>query len=326
MNARELLAKMSEMRVLVVGDVCLDRWCRYNPALSIESRETGIPRIAVVETERTPGAAGTVAANLKSLGVKEVAVMGAIGDDGFGHELKMALVRKSIYTDYLVVSPRLNTFTYTKLLNAETGKEDLPRVDFINTLDLPEDAEDQVCRMLAGVSGFDLICVSDQAETDRGGVVTEAVRERLAGIASAGERLVWVDSRGRIERFRNAVLKTNADEAAEARSRTGAATLHDVRKQADAPSLFVTHGGNGIQIFDDRGETWIMTRRIDNPVDICGAGDSFTAGAACALAAGATTEEAARLGHLVASVTIMKPGTGFALPDELLEAERWANE
>jgi len=50
------------------------------------------------------------------------------------------------------------------------------------------------------------------------------------------------------------------------------------------------------------------------------------AGAACALAAGATTEEAARLGHLVASVSIMKPGTGFALPDELLEAERWANE
>lgn len=326
MNARELLAEMSGMRVLVVGDVCLDRWCRYNPALSIESRETGIPRIAVIETETTPGAAGTVAANLKALGVKEVAVMGAIGDDGFGHELKMALVRKSIHTDYLVVSPRLNTFTYTKLLNAETGKEDLPRVDFINTLDLPEDAEGQICGMLGSVSGFDLICVSDQAETERGGVVTEAVREKLARIASTGERLVWVDSRGRIERFRHAVLKVNDDEAAEARSRLGVATLHEVRKQADAPSLFVTHGGNGVQIFDDRGETWIMTRRIDNPVDICGAGDSFTAGAACALAAGATTEEAARLGHLAASVSIMKPGTGFALPEELLEAERWANE
>jgi rfaE bifunctional protein kinase chain/domain len=325
MNARELLAKMSEMRVLVVGDVCLDRWCRYNPGLSIASRETGIPRIAVIETETTPGAAGTVASNLKALGVKEVAVMGAIGDDGFGHELKAALARKSISTDYLVVSPRLNTFTYTKLLNAQTGKEDLPRVDFINTQDLPEDAEARICEMLGGVSCFDLICVSDQAETERGGVVTEAVREKLAGIA-AGERLVWVDSRGRIERFRNAVLKVNDDEAAEARSRSGVATLHDVRKQADAPSLFVTHGGNGIQIFDDRGETWIMTRRIDNPVDICGAGDSFTAGAACALAAGATTEEAARLGHLTASVSIMKPGTGFALPEELLEAERWANE
>jgi rfaE bifunctional protein kinase chain/domain len=326
MNATDLLAKMSEMRVLVVGDVCLDRWCRYHPALSIASRETGIPRIAVIETETTPGAAGTVAVNLKALGVKEVAVMSAIGDDGFGHELKAALVRKSIDTSYLVVSPPLNTFTYTKLLNAETGKEDRPRVDFINTLDLPEDAEARICGMLGGVSGFDLICVSDQAETERGGLVTEAVREKLAGIASAGERLVWVDSRGRIERFRHAVLKVNDDEAAEARSRSSAATLGELRKQADAPSLFVTHGGNGVQIIDDRGETWIMTRRIENPVDICGAGDSFTAGAACALAAGATTEEAARLGHLVASVSIMKSGTGFALPEELLEAERWANE
>ena len=80
-------------------------------------------------------------------------------------------------------------------------------MDFINTLDLPEDAEDQVCRMLADASGFDLICVSDQAETDRGGVVTEAVREKLAGIASAGERLVWVDSRGRIKNvFRKPVI------------------------------------------------------------------------------------------------------------------------
>jgi rfaE bifunctional protein kinase chain/domain len=326
MNAAGLLAKMQGMRVLVVGDVCLDRWCRYNPALSIASRETGIPRIAVIETERTPGAAGTVAVNLKALGVKEVAVMGAIGEDGFGHELKTALIRKRINTAYLVVSPQLNTFTYTKLLNCQTGKEDLPRVDFINTLDLPEDAESEICGMLGGVSGFDLICVSDQAETERGGVVTEAVREKLAEIASGGEQLVWVDSRSRIERFQRAVLKVNDDEAAEARGRLGVATLHDVRKQTDAPSLFVTHGGNGIQIFDDRGETWIMTRRIDNPVDICGAGDSFTAGAACALAAGATTEAAARLGHLVASVSIMKSGTGFALPDELLEAERWANE
>ena len=326
MNATQLLERMSGMRVLVVGDICLDRWCTYNPAHSIPSRETGIPRTAVIEAESTPGAAGTVAVNLKSLGVREVAVMGAIGDDGFAFELCRALSRKSISTEYLVVSELLNTFTYTKLLNSQTGKEDLPRLDFINSGDLPENVEAKICEMIDAASRFDLICVSDQAETERGGVVTAVVRDKLAELASASGPLVWVDSRRRIEHFRNAALKVNADEAAEARARSGVPNLGDVRKQANASSLFVTHGGSGVQIFDERGETWIMTRRIAHPVDICGAGDSFTAGAACALAAGSTPEEAARLGHLVASVSIMKRGTGFALPDEVIEAERWANE
>jgi sugar/nucleoside kinase (ribokinase family) len=57
-------------------------------------------------------------------------------------------------------------------------------------------------------------------------------------------------------------------------------------------------------------------------VDICGAGDSFSAGAVTALAAGATPAEAARFGNLVASVTIMKKGTGTASPSEVLEADR----
>ncbi|MGQ9918839.1 MAG: PfkB family carbohydrate kinase, partial [Bryobacteraceae bacterium] len=51
-----------------------------------------------------------------------------------------------------------------------------------------------------------------------------------------------------------------------------------------------------------------------------GAGDSVAAGAALAVRAGASPEEAARFGHLVASVTIMKPGTGTASPAEVLAA------
>ena len=55
----------------MLGDVCLDRWCYYDPDLTEPSRETGIPRIAVVRTEVTPGAAGTIANNLVSLGSAE---------------------------------------------------------------------------------------------------------------------------------------------------------------------------------------------------------------------------------------------------------------
>jgi rfaE bifunctional protein kinase chain/domain len=326
MTASELLARMAGMRILVVGDICLDRWCHYDPALSIPSRETGIPRIAVTSTENTPGAAGTVAVNLRALGAKEVEVLGAIGDDGHGFELRQSLAKRGIGTSLLATESGFATFTYSKLLNSNLGAEDLPRVDFINSIAIPAALEERICAMLDAARDFDVICVSDQAETDQGGVVTARVRQRLADLSAKNNQLIWVDSRRRIEQFERAVLKVNHDEAVEARGRSGAGSLGELRDRVKAPALFVTHSGNGIQIINDDGETWVMTRRVLDPVDVCGAGDSFTAGAACALAAGATAEAAARLGHLVASVTIMKKGTGFALPTELLEAERQLNQ
>ena len=151
--------------MLVVGDICLDRWCRYEPALAEASRETGIPRCGVTATAVTPGAGGTVAGNLAALGVGRVSVLGAVGHDGFGHELRSALAAKGIESNLLVESETVQTFTYTKLINAETGVEDLPRVDFVNTVPLPVGVEE---RLLAhfrdSVSEFDAI-VEEMAET-----------------------------------------------------------------------------------------------------------------------------------------------------------------
>jgi len=67
--------------------------------------------------------------------------------------------------------------------------------------------------------------------------------------------------------------------------------------------------------------TAVMTVPVARPVYPCGASDSFSAGAALALAATGDPIEAARFGNLVSSVTIMKEGTGTASPDEVLAAE-----
>ena len=61
-------------------------------------------------------------------------------------------------------------------------------------------------------------------------------------------------------------------------------------------------------------------RPVANPVDICGAGDSFSAGAAMALVVTGDPLQAARFGNLVAGITIMKKGTGTAVPEEVLAA------
>ena len=91
MTTAEILDGFKKLKALVVGDICLDRWCTYDPATSEPSRETGIPRLGITSTEVTPGAGGTVANNLAALGAGKVAVLGIRGDDGFGFELVRAL-------------------------------------------------------------------------------------------------------------------------------------------------------------------------------------------------------------------------------------------
>jgi rfaE bifunctional protein kinase chain/domain len=314
----ELLAGISTLRALVVGDVCLDRWCYYDPALSEASRETGIPRTAVTSTEITPGAAGTVANNLASLGVAGVTVLGVTGEDGFGVELERALDRRGI-TAELIPSPDVTTFTYTKLINKITGAEDLPRVDFVNDRPLDTSLEDSLIGRLRKLAkGFNLLLVSDQAETSAGGVITARVREELAAISR--ERLVWVDSRSRVELFSgNVLLKCNHEEAeAASRRALGRIDLAGLRRHINVPLLTVTHGPRGSQLISTSSEDWVPARAVDHPVDICGAGDSYSAGAALAQSLTGSAIEGARFGHLVASITIMKKGTGTASPDEIL--------
>jgi rfaE bifunctional protein kinase chain/domain len=322
MSPTEILNAIPRLSALVVGDICLDRWCTYDPAVSEPSRETGIPRIGVVRTETTAGAAGTVANNLAALGCARVAVLGAIGDDGNGFELSRALRERGIESDLCVHAINLQTFTYTKLINQESGAEDRSRIDFINSAPLDLAIEKQLLeRLLASVAAFDAVVISDQAETQHGGVVTAAMRQLLSKLALRHpDKIFLADSRARIAQFRNVLSKPNQQEADAA-----CHTLFDrvdysaLRRYVEARTLIVTHGEQGALVVNDAGETWVHARAVEHPVDICGAGDSFSAGTALALAAGASAVDAVSFGNLAASITIMKKGTGIVTRDEAAE-------
>jgi len=324
MTVAEILSRIPKISALVVGDICLDRWCTYDPSTSEPSRETGIPRIGVVSTEITAGAGGTVANNLVALGAGRVSVLGITGDDGFAFELDAALAARGIEADLMVKEPSVATFTYTKRINSNTGIEDLPRIDFINTRPMPSTAERRVLENLRRTGGeFDVILVGDQAETENGGVVTPAVRDLLSELARRyPEKVIFADSRMRIDMFRRVIAKSNQQEAeAACRKLFGTIDYSRLRAAVDAPLLIVTHGPEGAHLIDEHGATLAKTIPVEHPVDICGAGDSFSAGTTLALAAGAPPSEAAHFGNLVTSITIMKRGTGTASPAEILSAE-----
>lgn len=321
MDWASLMSRFRSTRALVVGDICLDRWCRYDPREGDVSRETGIPRLGIIGTEVTPGAGGTVANNLASLGAGRVAVLGAIGQDGFGFELERALSKRGIEYNLLVASRDIQTFTYSKLINTETGVEDRPRFDFINTRPLPSEVEDQlIANFGAAYGNFDVIVVADQAETNHGGVVTEAFREVIADVAERSPgKVVLADSRQRIHLFRNVLAKPNLQEAeAAARALFGTVDLPRLRQAIGQRPMVVTAGDKGAYVFADAGRRHIPPITAEDPIDTCGAGDSYSAGLALALHAGADIEAAARFGMMVSSVTVMKTGTGVAKPKEVL--------
>ena len=111
------------------------------------------------------------------------------------------------------------------------------------------------------------------------------MRDLIAALAaSRPDKVFWVDSRLRPEHFRRVIVKPNQHEAEEACPRTlGKTDYSALRSLTGSPLLLVTQGAGGVLLVQETAETLVPTIPIPNPVDICGAGDSFSAGAAVAL-------------------------------------------
>ena len=95
---RSILSAYPSLRVGVVGDFFLDAYFDCEPELNEISLETGRTCYQVVRHRRQAGAAGTVAANLRALGVGAVEAVGYCGDDGEGYELRRAMQTLGLHT------------------------------------------------------------------------------------------------------------------------------------------------------------------------------------------------------------------------------------
>lgn len=307
-----ILATIPSRTIGLIGDLFLDRYLDIDPARDEPSVETGLTAYQVTGVRSYPGALGTVLNNLVALGVGRLVPIASIGDDGEGYELRQALgAMKGVELGGVFAAPGRRTPTYTKPMY---GAKELNRLDIKNRTRTPVFVQDAILKMLDDAwPNMDALIVLDQVSEEDCGVVTKRVRDRLAELgAKEPEKFVLADSRERIGLFRTVCVKPNERELAGGRA-------GDTGRAA-----FYTHGERGIelQLSDGRPAKHVPAYPVSGPVDICGAGDSCSAGITSAMVSGLVHEQAAAFGNLVASITIQQIGvTGTATPDQV--RARW---
>lgn len=320
----ELLGKVNDTRIAVLGDICLDVYWLADMKRSELSRETPHFPLPVIEERMSPGGGANVAANLAALKPARVFMVGVAGEDWRGTELLRLLGIHGIDTSHVSCVPGIVTNAYCKPLRAGISKtvyED-PRLDFCNYNPLSLDTENSIIASLDKLApGIDALCVSDQIHH---GIGSERIRNHVMKLSRAGLTVV-VDSRNRIGEYRNVILKPNEIEGAKA---VGIDCIDGVKDFASAAmtlshkcdsEVLMTIGQLGALYADKKTVTHIPARRIDGEIDIVGAGDTFLSGFTIAIAAGASRPEAAFLAARCSEITIQKIGTtGAASADEVL--------
>ena len=321
-----IFSKIKEVRIAIIGDICLDVYWKADMTKSELSRETPHFPLPIIEERMYPGGGGNVAVNIAALLPKSIKVFGVTGKDWRGDILIQKFKEAGIDTGNVVVSEKAVTNAYCKPIRkgiSHLEYED-PRLDFNNYEKLPQVDEARLCELLENSAGeIDILCVSDQMLY---GCITPAVREKILSLSKEGLKVV-VDSRDRISLYPGAVLKPNEVEGMRAVNKNAGSlemTLENYIKAAKALSqlnkseVCMTLGSKGCVYTDAKTTVHVPSYEVQSPIDICGAGDTFLSAFSCAIAAGAEPFEAASFANMAADVTIKKIGiTGSASPEEI---------
>lgn len=325
-DLRSLLDRLTNKKIGVLGDYCLDAYQFMDASASEISIETGLPTRPVRSFRFSLGGAGNVASNLASLGVGQVFALGVSGEDPYGWEMRKLLEEAGIHTQYLLNQGRdWSTHVYTKMYD---GDRELERVDFGNFNILAEAAFGGLLSAVETLMpSLDALIINQQLIN---GIHTPNFRKALSNLLNNYETSILItDSRHYNDDFAGSMRKLNDREAAAIcypgrddvgfeDKETAAQMAQQLWKRWGRP-VFLTRGDRGCMVCAEGSVRTIPGLYITSRIDIVGAGDSMLAGIAAALAAGQDPASAASFGNFVAGVTIQKLfRTGTASPDEII--------
>ena len=322
---RKIVETFPRITVTVLGDMVADEFVFGE--ISRVSREA--PVLILKHRERTvvPGGGANAANNLADLGVNVLPV-GIVGDDEPGRLLLKYFRHKRIAVSGVLKDKTYTTVTKTRILAGmtHTARQQVVRVDRE-----PQEGPNQhqtrelylAARNYAHAS--DAVLVSDYGY----GAATPAIVTALREKGKLDSVPIILDSRYRMLQYAGVTAATpNEPEVEEALGvRVGQdwnkllASGEQLMARMKLQSLVITRGRDGMVAFDRRHKPVdIPIVGSDEVADVTGAGDTVIAAFTAALAAGATTEEAAQLANYAGGIVVMKRGTATVSREELLHA------
>lgn len=319
-NSENIIAQMGKTKILVIGDIMLDRFI-YGTADRI-SPESPVPVLSISHDDIMLGGAGNTLSNLIHLGV-EGHVISIIGDDQNGTDLINQAEQLNINTANLIKTDERPTITKTRFL---AGHQQLLRSDFESKAPLSQKTITQIVTTIQNTApSMDAIIISDYGK----GTLSHDIISTILSTAKQHKLPIFIDPKGTdYSIYRGANFITpNKKELSEATNNMPTETDQDIISAAqflidthDITCVIATRSQDGISIIEKNKDPIHIKSAVNIEVfDVSGAGDTVIATIAAAYAAGATIEEATNIANIAGSIVVTKVGTAPIRASELHE-------
>lgn len=296
------IPKFDTTRILVVGDVMLDRY--WHGDTSRISPEAPVPVVKIEESEDSPGGAANVALNIAALGAA-CNLTGVIGDDAAGQTLQQALRDAGIESDFQV-SDKNPTITKLRVLSHH---QQLIRLDFEDEFSM-EDSEHLNKKLTALLEDVNLVIFSDYKKGSLKDI------KNFIKLIKSKDIPILVDPKGsdfskyqgvtlltpNFSEFETVVGKCSSEEELVKKAQ-------GLVKELELQALLVTRGENGMSLIRPGEAELHFPARSRDVFDVTGAGDTVISVLAASLGAGKTLPEAVALANIAAGIAVTKVGT-----------------
>ncbi|MEO6052091.1 MAG: D-glycero-beta-D-manno-heptose-7-phosphate kinase [Pyrinomonadaceae bacterium] len=311
----QILEEFSKTKILVIGDVMLDRY--WWGSVDRISPEAPVPVVRLVDTTLAAGGAANVAVNIAGLGAQPI-LLGVVGTDEEAGMVKKVLNSLGVDSAHLVEASSRRTTVKTRVI---AHSQQVARIDQETDFYLDKTTEKILSAKLVGlIPAIDAIVVSDYAK----GLLTDTLLAHIISIAAAARKSVLVDPKGKdYAKYRGATIITpNRREAAEACSlaenadnmvnKAGTKLMDDHLIDA----ALITQGEAGMTLFQKGRAPKHFPAAARLVYDVTGAGDTVIATLATSLGAGADLETATMLANIAAGFVVEQVGTSsISLPE-----------
>ena len=306
---RQAAPQLSSVRLLVVGDVMLDRY--WFGDVSRISPEAPVPVVRIERREERLGGAANVARNAAALGA-HTGLLGVVGDDEAGDQVEQLLRDSSIHS-YLKRDELISTIIKLRVIGRQ---QQMVRIDFE---DAPTETvlRDKLTQFKALLPDYDVVILSDY---NKGALVN--VAEMVKAAREAG-KIVLVDPKGDdFTPYKGAsILTPNRSELQRVvggwkTEEQLVAKAQRLREELDLEALLLTRSEEGMSLFT-AAEVLHVHAEAREVFDVSGAGDTVIATLAAMLGAGASLAEALATANRAGGIVVGKLGTATVTREEL---------